>query len=1295
MIRRCRILLTRLMELLMVCIALVAISLVGARLLLPDLTSFRPDIESAISGLLAQDVSIGTLNAHWRGWTPVIELADVRLTQGQTESAARFTHARVELNLFQTLQRGEPVLNTLSVGGASITVVRGSDRRIRIQGLGTQGGGTVQKNGEALVSFLLNQPFLGLESADIIWHDQLRKRAPLRLRQVQIRVRNQGSRHRAELSFRLPGKKDAQARLILDLKGTPESGEWAGNFYGQGTQLDLGRWPAAIRLGNIVPTGGIADFELWGKLKAGALLELNGEYGVDNLHLDNQGRTLKIHRSSAQLSYRGIGGGSGLALDNFHIATTDITPPPTRIELIWTEPEPDGRPMLRAQAGAIQLPTLLQILPPLLPAGIHLPDALLDARPQGELRTLRLETRAGGGYAFAGTISQLHTRATGKIPGISGLNGTLIGNDSGGTLQLTTGALSADLPLLYPTPLTFQSLNGNINWETSAQGWRINADDLRLTEADFKARLRASLLMETGAAAPLLDLQVRLQGGNEKTAKRYIPSRLLSPKLNNWLDRAIHAGRVESADLLYRGRTADFPFREHQGHFETRAQVHDGVLRYLPGWPEIADGKVTLLFEDASMDITGSHGRVFDSELSGVQVRIPDIWSNQPQLQVNGEARGAGSDGLRFLRESPLQSHFQRLLADLESTGNIHLGLRLDIPLASESEEPRVAGTIDLKNHAITSHRLGMRLDALNGQLEFDENGLQADELSALYLEAPITASIDTQSDGARATVLHLRGQAEPDFLGRLFTGLKLDASTVLDRIEGRADWKASLTLPIGASPDEAADSRLRVESDLQGLAINLPQPLRKDKDTAVASSLKLQLSETASQLGFHYGSQLQGLLSLRRDDKGTQLERGSIVLNGGEASLPDSKGLKLRGVFRRLVVGEWLNLFAATNSTGTTDAPAFFEQLQATSLHADSLELGGRSFQDQEIEFRPESSGGWRARVDGPTLAGDVLLPAAGSPAPLKIRLDRLALSPTVGSGGELDPHTLPALDFYCTEFSYGDRYLGTVRLSTEPVSEGLKVNNLEILAEGFKVQSSGIWSHLENLHRSRFHIQATSEDLGLMLSALQFEGTASGGDTLIDMEVGWVGPPADFSLATLQGSLRFKAKRGRLLEVKAGPTGRLFGLLSLQSLPRRLKLDFSDLFRKGFAYDRIDGVFALEDGNAYTNNLVMESPSARVEVAGRTGLRTEDYDQIVTVTPHISSSLPLAGAALGPAGIGVGAIIWLTEKMLKKPLIDRVARYQYTVTGSWTDPLVTRMPRGSSGKTVPSNKPNDTATP
>jgi uncharacterized protein YhdP len=136
------------------------------------------------------------------------------------------------------------------------------------------------------------------------------------------------------------------------------------------------------------------------------------------------------------------------------------------------------------------------------------------------------------------------------------------------------------------------------------------------------------------------------------------------------------------------------------------------------------------------------------------------------------------------------------------------------------------------------------------------------------------------------------------------------------------------------------------------------------------------------------------------------------------------------------------------------------------------------------------------------------------------------------------------------------------------------------------------------------------------------------------------------------------------------------------VSSLPRRLTLDFSDLFAHGFSFDSIDGSFLVDSGNAYTNDLVVDGPAARIEISGRVGLVDKDYDQLVSVTPYIKSGLSLAGALAG--GPAVGAVMIVAETLLKDRLdpLNKLARKQYTVTGPWSDPVVTKLGAAETGK-------------
>jgi uncharacterized protein YhdP len=237
-------------------------------------------------------------------------------------------------------------------------------------------------------------------------------------------------------------------------------------------------------------------------------------------------------------------------------------------------------------------------------------------------------------------------------------------------------------------------------------------------------------------------------------------------------------------------------------------------------------------------------------------------------------------------------------------------------------------------------------------------------------------------------------------------------------------------------------------------------------------------------------------------------------------------------------------------------------------------------------------------------------------------------------------------------------------VEMTTSRRSDGLSIDSLSLHTDGFEARANGAWTLDDALgQRTRVDVQLTSDDLGKLLASLGHTASSTrGGVTDVSLAATWAGPPSHFDLQKLDGVLRFRAGRGILTDVPRSTTGRLFGLLVVPDLPRRLKGDFSDLFEDGFVYKQIEGTFNIEHGNAYTNDLSLDGSLARIDIAGRTGLADEDYDQLITVTPKLSDSLPLMP-------------IWLVEKAIRHELINKLFAYQYTITGSWDDPSVTRI--------------------
>jgi uncharacterized protein YhdP len=189
-------------------------------------------------------------------------------------------------------------------------------------------------------------------------------------------------------------------------------------------------------------------------------------------------------------------------------------------------------------------------------------------------------------------------------------------------------------------------------------------------------------------------------------------------------------------------------------------------------------------------------------------------------------------------------------------------------------------------------------------------------------------------------------------------------------------------------------------------------------------------------------------------------------------------------------------------------------------------------------------------------------------------------------------------------------------------------------------------------------------------MMGAFGYDGLVNGGKTHDQLDASWPGAPNALSLATMDGTLSINVSNGRIPEATSPGVGRLLGLVSLAELPRRLTLDFGDVFGKGLGFDSIAGDFHLANGNATTDNLVIAGSSANISITGRTGLRAKDYDQEMRVVPHVGNSLPLVGAVVGgPIGAAAGFAV---QGLLGKGL-NQAASARYKITGTWDKPVMT----------------------
>ena len=1264
-------------------LALVLVLLVGLRLVLPYIDSFRPQIAELVSDLLDQTVSIEGLEAEWRGWKTIeLNLTGISLlNEAGTESVLELKKARITIDAVTTLFQGQLQPGNLVVSGARIALIREPDGRFAAEGLEEHQDEPAEADPanaqpEAYVNWVLSQRELGLESATLVWHDRGAKRDPITLTDVNITTRFDGdSRHRVSGSASLPLELGDVLAFELDILGDPLSRDWSGSVALQAHGVHLSALSGVHDSFGLTTAHGRISVDVetdWTKTR---LTTSTGSYRLESAELEWSTGTSSIDAAAGDFRLERADGGWNLTLDQKEFASRHGEWPAMQARVQLTRgDEPDLSSTFHADIGFARIEDMLPLAVSFVPQKLQ--SAFSYLRVQGDVRDLVLEATLIAGELtnlnLDTAIEGLATPTRGHVPGLSGLSGRLQTDLFQGRFILDSETLTLTIPGVFRQPQKMAESTGEITWKRRGTGWWFETAGVSLSNPDISSVVLGKLHWPYGNSLPIFDMGVQIKSANLAHLDNYLPVGLLRPRFASWMQRAVKAGHINDAEVWYRGYAGDFPFDRAEG-LRASGQIEDVSLEYSKRWPPVANLSGEFRVKGKSFELAATSGVVYGGSITGGTATIADLSQKEPTLRIATSLSGPAATGVRFLREGNLAERFRGFAAAIEANGDIDLRLDVTVPLP---RGPRSAtGKITLLDNTLALTNVDITLTNLNGEVSFSTAGLNATGVEALYLDTPISIDVGRSTTRASTSELLIQGRAHKTFLLRQLHKLALfsdpaDPPRILTHINGATDWQAAVELPDKwGKTDEPAE--LKVVSSLAGLGLSLPAPFGKPPGQKRRLVIDTRFSRaTARNVKIRYGPDIGSQFELEADKEGYLLKRGAVVFGDSTPELPAQDGLYVGGRLQRLSIDHWSEVVTGPDRVETTEEPADYpilRVLKEVEIRTNELELLGNVFDGAHINVARNEDNRWNVRVKGSSVDGEVVFPTPNERGePIVISLDTLRLGKideNLDPQNRYDPRRFPPLKFSARNLIYDEVNVGTVKFSTSARPEGLSVDSLLLLADGFEATSVGTWTLVDERHHSEFITELHADKLDQLLRTLGHgEDTSKGGATDILATLDWPGSPSQFSLQNVSGVVHLRANRGRLLDINPGATGRLVGFLMMASLPRRLKLDFSDLFAEGMVYDLIEGSFAIENGHAYTNNLLVESEAARIEIAGRTGLIAEDYDQVVTITPRLASSLPLAP-------------VWLLEKVLQRKVFDKAFSYQYTITGDWEDPLIERI--------------------
>ena len=757
-------------------------------------------------------------------------------------------------------------------------------------------------------------------------------------------------------------------------------------------------------------------------------------------------------------------------------------------------------------------------------------------------------------------------------------------------------------------------------------------------------------------------------------------------------------------------------------------------------WPPLTSASGEIVVDRSSLDIRSLRAQIGDVEWSGVQGRIAELGS-RARLDIEGTARGPLADMLRFVDVTPLGRWTGKALAAATATGAAELKIALNVPL-SRPADSIVKGSLALAGNDVRMSADTPLLAGAKGRVEFSQRGFTVSAASARTLGGEIAfqggssaglSGGDSQRFSGRGTVTAEALRQAPE-LGTI--------ARLAQAASGQTSYRATLGFVAGRPQISVASNLVGLAIDLPAplaKAAATPLSLRVRTGPEDGSAVPADSAATVREtLQVDLGGALQAHFLREVSGDAARVVRGAIRVAEARASgdraveptpldpievLPlPSTGVAANVNLKRLDVEAWQAALArlqgdgaragagaATGAgAGTGAPPLVFDAAggagyipDAIALRVGDLVVGSRRLANVTAGLSQQAEL-WRANVGADELEGyleyrPARRGATGAGAGrVFARLARLSLPKgeveRVESLLDSQPATIPALDIVADDFELRGRRLG--RLEIEATNRAVsnrdgtrewQLAKLNLTMPEAQLAATGTWgdagaSGAGAPRRAAMNFTLTLADSGALLERLGMGRVIRGGKGSLTGDVAWPGSPFSPDYAKMTGQVKVAIESGQFL--KAGPgAARLLSVLSLQSLPRRLSLDFRDLFAEGFAFDSVDGDVKIGQGMAATNNLRMRGAAAVVLMEGTTDLEHETEDVRVVVIPEINAgTASLAVAVINPA-IGLGT--FLAQYFLRKPLMAASTR-EFRVTGPWDDPKVERVERSSLGETA-----------
>ncbi|MFQ6005768.1 MAG: YhdP family protein [Woeseia sp.] len=1240
-------------------VILLAVAVGLFRLMLPRLPEYQEEIKAWASAAVGMQVDFTGMNARWRLSGPEINFYNAELIRaGGSDSLFSVNELSVGVGLMRLLVDRELVVDRVLMTDANLDLRQADDGTWLLQGVDL----------DQLAGFRKDLPEVGGLSVNVIgqnigldyWPPGAEQALALTIDSVQIR--RDEVQLDIEMSVDLPDElgERLEVSAARRLTGTADNGTW--QFFVDGRSLEIRGWtrfqpPESPRIDS-----GRADLSLWLERSQDGVRSATGNLVVTDLAAADVPGAVPFD-IRGRFEFAKDQGGWLLAADNFRLQTSAGQWPNSSLRADVANDGSGRVKAVDARASFINLDNL-KLLSPWLPENER---SMLDAlAPSGivhglELRLADLESESVR-FDVSAELEEAGIRAGEKWPGVTGFSGQLRADRSGGRLEIESTDLQLDVPQMLDEPIVFDDAIGTVIWRRSADSTIILSDSVRIRNADLDSRSSLQVSLPSGGSSPLIDFVSHWSMTDISAVTRYLPTKVMRPTLSAWYDKALVAGRVPRGTTRITGPLDKLPFEGGEGTLRVEAHVEDGILNFNPNWPPVEQVSADILIENTRFYSEHNTATMLGNNTVDARVEIANI--KDPILTIDTYSASTLEAIRQLSMNSPISNAFGGQLDRVRVDGVATFELQLQYPIRDKTNYTFTT-SIRTNDGRLSIDGFTPPFTELNGLVTVTRDSIQTETLTSRFLGEPVSIDVARAPEDLPqySVIVSATGTATAEGLvGEL--GVPLDG-----RLRGSTPYAARILFPRGKTEDPPP-MHIEVNTDLEGLGLDAPAPAGKVFDETRPLSVHIEFAERDRIDSFgEFGEDIDWQASFRKVGQHWDFDRGTVAVGGGKVTGAATRGLHIVGETHEVRLADWLG--AAPEDSSDT---GFGERIRSIDLMIDDLYAVGQHFSRHRVRV-DRGAQEWLVEVDGEQAVGSVVVPYDfSSGQPLVVDMEKLILP---GDGqhepehNPPDPRTLPPISIEAAEFALGQRFFGSLEADFERTGRGLESTSITTRDESFELNGAGRWvAQTDDAADDRSFLtgKLVSTDIEKTTKRLNYQPGVVGREMEIDIDVSWPGGPREDLLAHLSGNIGIHLGPGQLDEVEPG-AGRVFGLMSVVALPRRLSLDFRDVFAKGFGFDEITGNFRVDGGESYTCDLTLKGPAADIGIIGRAGLASRDYSQTAIVSASVGDTLPVVGAVI--AGPQAAAALLIFSQIFKKPL-QEMGQIYYSIDGSWDEPAI-----------------------